>query len=72
MGGRAAPGRVPAVARGRDSVAGLVAASLPAAPTRDAAPVQASGRFGAHADLMNGWHQAELERLVAERDFLRR
>jgi Domain of unknown function (DUF1996) len=32
----------------------------------------ASGRFGAHADFMNGWDQAELERLVAERDFLRR
>jgi hypothetical protein len=32
----------------------------------------ASGRFGAHADFMNGWEQAELERLVAERDFLRR
>ncbi len=30
----------------------------------------ASGRFGAHADFMNGWDQAELERLVAERDFL--
>ena len=28
----------------------------------------ASGRFGAHADFMNGWDQAELERLVAERD----
>jgi hypothetical protein len=32
----------------------------------------ASGRFGAHADFMNGWEQTELERLVAERDFLRR
>ena len=32
----------------------------------------ASGRFGAHADFMNGWDQAELARLVAERDFLRR
>ena len=32
----------------------------------------ASGRFGAHADFMNGWDQVELERLVAERDFLRR
>lgn len=32
----------------------------------------ASGRFAAHADFMNGWDQAELERLVAERDFLRR
>jgi hypothetical protein len=32
----------------------------------------ASGKFGAHADFMNGWDQAELERLVAERDFLRR
>ena len=32
----------------------------------------ASGRLGAHADFMNGWDQAELERLVAERDFLRR
>ncbi len=32
----------------------------------------ASGRFGTHADFMNGWDQAELERLVAERDFLRR
>jgi hypothetical protein len=32
----------------------------------------ASGRFGAHADFMNGWDQTELERLVAERDFLRR
>jgi Domain of unknown function (DUF1996) len=31
----------------------------------------ASGRFGAHADFMNGWDQVELERLVAERDFLR-
>ena len=27
----------------------------------------ASGRFGAHADFMNGWDQVELERLVAER-----
>jgi Domain of unknown function (DUF1996) len=27
----------------------------------------ASGRFGAHADFMNGWDQTELERLVAER-----
>ena len=32
----------------------------------------ASGRFGAHADFMNGWDQAELERLVAERDRPRR
>ena len=32
----------------------------------------ASGRFGMHADFMNGWDQAELERLVAERDFVRR
>jgi Domain of unknown function (DUF1996) len=32
----------------------------------------ASGRFAAHADFMNGWDQVELERLVAERDFLRR
>jgi len=32
----------------------------------------ASGKFGAHADFMNGWDQVELERLVAERDFLRR
>lgn len=32
----------------------------------------ASGKFGTHADFMNGWDQAELERLVAERDFLRR
>jgi hypothetical protein len=32
----------------------------------------ASGTFGAHADFMNGWDQAELERLVAERDFIRR
>jgi hypothetical protein len=32
----------------------------------------ASGKFGAHADFMNGWDQAELERLVAEREFLRR
>ena len=30
----------------------------------------ASGRFGAHADFINGWNQTELERLVAERDFL--
>ena len=28
----------------------------------------ASGRFGAHADFMNGWDQVELERLVAERN----
>jgi hypothetical protein len=28
----------------------------------------ASGRLGAHADFMNGWDQAELERLVAERN----
>jgi hypothetical protein len=28
----------------------------------------ASGRFAAHADFMNGWDQAELERLVAERN----
>ncbi|HEX4746153.1 MAG TPA: DUF1996 domain-containing protein [Gaiellaceae bacterium] len=28
-----------------------------------------SGRFGAHADFMNGWDQAELERLVTERNF---
>ena len=27
----------------------------------------ASGKFAAHADFMNGWEQAELERLVAER-----
>ena len=26
-----------------------------------------SGRLGAHADFMNGWDQAELEKLVAER-----
>ena len=32
----------------------------------------ASGSFGMHADFMNGWDQAELERLVAERDFVRR
>ena len=32
----------------------------------------ASGRFGAHADFMNGWDQPELERLVAERDRPRR
>ncbi len=32
----------------------------------------ASGKFGAHADFINGWNQVELERLVAERDFLRR
>jgi len=32
----------------------------------------ASGRFGAHADFMNGWDQTELERLVAERDRPRR
>lgn len=31
----------------------------------------ASGRFGAHADFMNGWDQAELERLVAERSLRR-
>jgi len=28
----------------------------------------ASGRFGAHADFMNGWDQVELERLVGERN----
>ena len=32
----------------------------------------ASGRFGAHADFMNGWDQVELERLVAERSLARR
>jgi hypothetical protein len=32
----------------------------------------ASGKFAAHADFINGWDQTELERLVAERDFLRR
>ncbi len=31
----------------------------------------ASGRFGAHADFMNGWDQAELERLVTERNLSR-
>jgi hypothetical protein len=31
----------------------------------------ASGRFGAHADFMNGWDQVELERLVAERSLRR-
>ena len=28
-------------------------------------PVQASGRFGAHADFVNGWDQETLEKLVA-------
>ena len=28
-------------------------------------PVQASGRFGAHADFVNGWDQEQLEALVA-------
>jgi Domain of unknown function (DUF1996) len=28
-------------------------------------PAQASGRYGAHADFMNGWDQATLESLVA-------
>jgi len=28
-------------------------------------PLQASGRFGAHADFVNGWDQETLERLVA-------
>jgi uncharacterized protein DUF1996 len=32
----------------------------------------ASGRFAAHADFMNGWDQAVLEQLVAERDRPRR
>ena len=27
--------------------------------------LQASGRFGAHADFMNGWNQDTLEALVA-------
>jgi hypothetical protein len=31
----------------------------------------ASGRFGAHADFMNGWDQVELERLIAERNMRR-
>ena len=31
----------------------------------------ASGRFAAHADFMNGWDQAELERLVNERSLRR-
>jgi hypothetical protein len=29
----------------------------------------ASGKFGAHADFMNGWDQAELERLVADLNY---
>ena len=28
-------------------------------------PLQASGRFGAHADFVNGWDQETLETLVA-------
>ena len=28
-------------------------------------PLQASGRFGSHADFVNGWDQETLERLVA-------
>ena len=28
-------------------------------------PLQASGRFGSHADFVNGWEQETLERLVA-------
>ena len=28
-------------------------------------PLQASGRFGAHADFVNGWDQEQLEALVA-------
>ena len=28
-------------------------------------PFQAAGRFGAHADFVNGWDQATLEALVA-------
>ena len=28
-------------------------------------PVQASGRFGTHADFVNGWDQETLEKLVA-------
>jgi hypothetical protein len=31
----------------------------------------ASGRFAAHADFMNGWDQAELDRLVRERSLRR-
>ena len=27
--------------------------------------LQASGRFGTHADFVNGWDQAKLERLIA-------
>jgi hypothetical protein len=31
----------------------------------------ASGRFAAHASFMNGWYEAELERLVTERNLRR-
>lgn len=33
--------------------------------TESGRPVQASGRFGTHADFVNGWNQETLERLVA-------
>ena len=35
------------------------------APTERGRPVQASGRFGTHADFVNGWDQETLEKLVA-------
>ena len=35
------------------------------ASTERGRPVQASGRFGTHADFVNGWDQETLEKLVA-------
>ena len=36
-----------------------------AGPAEQRRLLQASGRFGAHADFMNGWNQDTLEALVA-------
>ena len=34
-------------------------------PSTELRPTQASGRYGAHADFMNGWDQETLATLVA-------